>query len=153
MKKVSQAYKDAMNKDIREQGFISVVLAEVNGIAQNEAKFLTQGAYWSNSESPFDSTTQQVKYATLENGYTRADGKFLVMPREGESYLLDSAMLCPCYMEYNQYLYIDKIVLQIVYCFLLLLQISCIYLAHSCHLLLLVLLLFRYKYLRYFNIC
>lgn len=83
MKKVSQAYKEAMNKDIREQGFISIVLAEVNGIAQQEARFLTEGAYWSNSETPFDASTQIVNYATFENGYTRADGKSLVMPREG----------------------------------------------------------------------
>lgn len=83
MKKVSAAYKEAMDKDIREQGFISVVLAEVNGIAQREARFLTEGAYWSNSQSPFDNESQIVQYATFENGYTRADGKSLVMPREG----------------------------------------------------------------------
>lgn len=83
MKKVSNAYKEAMDKDIREQGFISVVLAEVNGIAQREASFLTEGAYWSNGQTPFDNESQIVQYATFENGYTRADGLSLVMPREG----------------------------------------------------------------------
>ena len=99
MKRVSSAYKEAMNKDIREQGFISVVLAEVNGIAQQRAEFVTQGAYWSNNQIPFENDSSLVKYATFENGYTRADGNSLIMPREGETYLLNTGFTTQNFMQ------------------------------------------------------
>ena len=78
-----------MNQIIREQAFISIVLAEVNGIAQNDASFATEGAYFSDGNTPFN-TNEQVKYATFEENYTLADGKSLILPREGEGAILDS---------------------------------------------------------------
>ena len=82
MKQVSNAYKKAMNEIIREQAFISIVLAEVNGIAQNEAKIVTDGAYWSDSGTPFNTNEQSPEYATFEEDFVKADGKMLIMPRE-----------------------------------------------------------------------
>ncbi len=78
-----------MNQIIREQAFISIVLAEVNGIAQNDASFATEGAYFSDGNTPFN-TNEQVKYATFEENYTLADGKSLILPREGEGAILDN---------------------------------------------------------------
>ena len=89
MKKVSNEYKKAMNQIIREQAYISVVLAEVNGIAQNDARFLTEGAYFSDTNTPFN-TNEQVVYATFEENFTLADGKSKILPREGRGVVLDN---------------------------------------------------------------
>lgn len=89
MKKVSNEYKKAMNQIIREQAYISVVLAEVNGIAQNDARFLTEGAYFSDTNTPFN-TNEQVVYATFEENFTLADGKSKILPREGSGNVLDN---------------------------------------------------------------
>jgi hypothetical protein len=89
MKKVSNEYKKAMNQIIREQAYISVVLAEVNGIAQNDARFLTEGAYFSDINTPFN-TNEQVVYATFEENFTLADGKSKILPREGSGNVLDN---------------------------------------------------------------
>lgn len=89
MKKVSNEYKKAMNQIIREQAYISVVLAEVNGIAQNDARFLTEGAYFSDTNTPFN-TNEQITYATFEENFTLADGKSKILPREGSGIMLDN---------------------------------------------------------------
>lgn len=95
MIKVNSFYKAAMNKRIREQGFISVTLAEINGIAQNDSKITTGGAYWSNAKSPFEPVPITQEYATFEQNFAKADGKMLVMPRQGEETLVDVGYCSP----------------------------------------------------------
>lgn len=89
MKKVSNEYKKAMNQIIREQAYISVVLAEVNGIAQNDAQFISDGTYYSDGSTPFN-TNEQITYATFEENFTLADGKSKILPREGSGIVLDN---------------------------------------------------------------
>lgn len=89
MKKVSNEYKKAMNQIIREQAYISVVLAEVNGIAQNDAQFISDGTYFSDGSTPFN-TNEQITYATFEKDFTLADGKSKILPREGSGIMLDN---------------------------------------------------------------
>lgn len=89
MKKVSNEYKKAMNQIIREQAYISVVLAEANGIAQNDAQFISDGTYFSDGSTPFN-TNEQITYATFEKDFTLADGKSKILPREGSGIMLDN---------------------------------------------------------------
>ena len=84
MKKVSDAYKTAMEKIVRNQAYISVVLAEVNPFAQSDASISTQGTYYSDSSTPFNDDAQTSEYATFEQNFTLANGKSLIVPREGQ---------------------------------------------------------------------
>ena len=81
MKNVSNAYKEAMSRKIRNIGYISVTLGIVNGDAQNSAKFDGDYAYWSDKKSPFKNETDYVEYATLEQNYMRVDGSMFFLPK------------------------------------------------------------------------
>lgn len=84
MKKVSQAYKNAMNQIIREQAYISIVLAEVNNFAQSDASISSTGTYYSDALTPLNEDEQASEYATFEQNFILADGKSLILPREGQ---------------------------------------------------------------------
>lgn len=88
-----------MNEKIREQAYISVVLAEINGIAQQDSKIITQGAYWSNKKSPFYAIASTSEYATFEGNFVRADGSFLVMPRPNTQTLIDVGYATPNFLQ------------------------------------------------------
>lgn len=81
MKKVSDAYKEAMEKKIRERSYISVTLGVVNSDAQNTAQFVGDYAYWSNKSLPFRNDANYVEYATLEQNYMRVDGSMYFLPK------------------------------------------------------------------------
>ena len=81
MKKVSNAYKEAMQKKIRERSYISVTLGVVNSDAQNTAKFSGDYAYWSSKSLPLRNDANYVEYATLEQNYMRVDGSMYFLPR------------------------------------------------------------------------
>lgn len=86
---VNSFYKAAMNKRIREQGFISITLAEINGIAQNDSWITTGGSYWANASSPFAPIEISGEYATFEKNFVKADGKMLFMPKQNAETLID----------------------------------------------------------------
>ena len=81
MKKVSNAYKEAMQKKIRERSYISVTLGVVNSDAQNTAKFSGDYTYWSSKSLPLRNDANYVEYATLEQNYMRVDGSMYFLPR------------------------------------------------------------------------
>lgn len=81
MKQVSNAYKNAMNNLLRERGFISVTLSEINGIAQNDCYSVSGGAIWSNNTTPLVDEPSGIEYATFEENFCKADGKHLIMSR------------------------------------------------------------------------
>lgn len=81
MKKVSDAYKEAMEKKIRDRSYISVTLGVVNSDAQNTAQFGGDYAYWSNKSLPFRNDANYVEYATLEQNYMRVDGSMYFLPK------------------------------------------------------------------------
>ena len=82
MIKVSNAYKYAMQKKIRDRAYISITLGVVNGDAQNTAYFDGDYAYWGNKVLPFRNDAEYTEYATLEQNYMRVDGQMYFLPRE-----------------------------------------------------------------------
>ena len=98
MKSVSNAYKEAMNETIRERGYISVVLSEVNGIAQNDCVIATNGSYWSDKQTPFNND-EQVEYATFEEDFVKADGKTLFMPEPNSGLIQDAGFCTPQFLQ------------------------------------------------------
>jgi len=76
---VSEEYKKAMDKPIRDRAYISVGVGVINQDAQKSAIASGDFAYWCKGDV-FKPTTQDVEYATLERNYMRADGKMYFVP-------------------------------------------------------------------------
>lgn len=94
MKKVTNAFRDAMSQRIRDRAFISVGIGIINTEAQNTARFSGEYAYWSNKSLPFRNDAKYVEYATLEHSYMRADGKMLFLPKtDNDFYQVQNAPL------------------------------------------------------------
>ena len=70
---VSNAYKQAMAKDIRDRAYISVGIGIINQNAQESGSVNADLAYWSKG-NVFDTNTSNFEYATLEENYFRTDG-------------------------------------------------------------------------------
>ncbi len=94
MRHVSQAYKQAMKKMLRDRAFISVTLGVVNGVAQEDSAISSTAAYWSEKDTPFNTNEQSSEYATFEQNFVKADGSFLIMPTEDETTLLNDVGYC-----------------------------------------------------------
>lgn len=78
---VSNAYKEAMNKQFRNRAYIQVGIGVISQEAQGSAEIVdTELAKWSISNELFDNAVERKTYATLEQNFTKADGKFLFMP-------------------------------------------------------------------------
>jgi hypothetical protein len=94
MKKVTNAFREAMSKRIRDRAYISVGIGIINTEAQNTAHFSGEYAYWSNKSLPFRNDAKYVEYATLEHSYMRADGKMLFLPKtDNDFYQVQNAPL------------------------------------------------------------
>lgn len=78
---VTDKYKQAMEKPIRDRAYISVGIGVVNQDAQGDAKLDTSGAYWSDSDI-FAGKTSNADYATMEQNFFRVDGSMMFMPEE-----------------------------------------------------------------------
>lgn len=76
---VSNAYKQAMSKRLRDRAYISVGIGVINQNAQESGVLDADLAYWSNG-NVFDSNQGNIEYATLEENYFRADGTMYFMP-------------------------------------------------------------------------
>lgn len=76
---VSNAYKQAMAKDIRDRAYISVGIGIINQNAQENGILNTDLAYWSNGNI-FDTNTSNFEYATLEENHFKTDGTMYFMP-------------------------------------------------------------------------
>ena len=76
---VSNAYKQAMSKRLRDRAYISVGIGVINQDAQESGVLTADLAYWSNG-NVFDTNQGNIEYATLEENYFRADGTMYFMP-------------------------------------------------------------------------
>lgn len=87
MHNVSQAYKQAMSKPLRDRGYIQVGLGVISLEAQGSANVRDNNlAYWSNDKTLFANSTAKQEYATLEEDFMKADGNLLIMPRQYNIY-------------------------------------------------------------------
>ena len=76
---VSNNYKQAMSKRLRDRAYISVGIGVINQDAQGSGNLTTDLAYWSRG-NVFDANQKNVEYATLEENHFKADGSMLFMP-------------------------------------------------------------------------
>lgn len=84
MYSVSRAYKEAMNAQIRNHGYMTISIGVVNQEAQGSSKFVGDYAYWSNKTLPFTNKEVTNYYATMENNFFKADGSMYFMPENDE---------------------------------------------------------------------
>lgn len=82
MLKASNAYKDMMNKPMRNRGYISISLGVINQNAQVDGVVTTVVADWSKG-SMFDTTETNYKtYATCEKDFITCNDTMLIMPED-----------------------------------------------------------------------
>lgn len=85
MIQTSDAYKAMMKKPIRNRGYISISLGVINQNAQGNASLDENVDRKSYSRGNlFNSTQNNVTYGTLEENFTKADGKFVFLPRNDQ---------------------------------------------------------------------
>lgn len=84
MKKVSNAYKQAMAKRIRDHAYMVVSVGIVTNEAQASAKVISQMHYLSNNKYLFRNKEIENEYATFEENQAHADGKCLFPPVNNE---------------------------------------------------------------------
>lgn len=83
MIRVSNEYKEMMDKPIRERAYISVGIGIVNQRAQDSGSVDGVNAYWSHGNI-FNTNQKPVEYATMEENYLKADGSMYFMPENNE---------------------------------------------------------------------
>ena len=72
---VSNAYKSAMRKQIRDRGYIKINLGVLNQYAQGSAKVIdSPQTSWSNNKTLFGNDAVTQEYATMEQNYLKVDG-------------------------------------------------------------------------------
>ena len=81
---VSNAYKKAMSKRLRDRAYISVGIGVVNQKAQENGILSGDFAYWSKG-NVFDTNKKNVEYATLEENYFKADGSMYFIPKDEDN--------------------------------------------------------------------
>lgn len=79
----SNAYKEMMDRKIRNRIHVSVVIGIINSDAQENAELSGDSAYWSLG-NVFGSNTFTNEYATLEENFMKADGSMLFLPEDNE---------------------------------------------------------------------
>lgn len=82
MKKVSTAYKQAMNKSLRNRSYMIVTVGVISNEAQASAKVVSQGSYLSDNNTLFRDTDISTNYATLEANVFKLDGSMLFAPEQ-----------------------------------------------------------------------
>lgn len=80
---VSSQYKDIMGRYIRNRAFLSVGIGIINQNAQENGSVSAELAYFSRG-NVFNANQSRVEYATLEEGYNKADGSKLFVPENDE---------------------------------------------------------------------
>lgn len=89
MYNVSQAYKESMKNPIRNHSYMKVMLGLINQEAQASAEVenQTQYAEFSNLQSVFTKNDIGEQYATYEQGFWKANGEKLFIPRDESDYI------------------------------------------------------------------
>ncbi len=76
MYKVSNLYKKSMKESLRNRSFMMISFGLINQEAQAHAKIEgSDFAYFSHQNDMFGQRTDDVVYATLEQDFTRVDGR------------------------------------------------------------------------------
>lgn len=83
MQKASDAYKQMMEQQYRNQFYMWVTIGVINQVAQNMAYASGIYAPMSNLEKPYQNYDREYTYGTLEQDFFRIDGKMLFLPRDG----------------------------------------------------------------------
>lgn len=86
MKRVSNAYKQAMNKRIRDHSYMVVSVGIISNEAQATAAVTSETNYLSNNSFFLHDREISVRYATFEEQQTLADGSALFPPKPEEYY-------------------------------------------------------------------
>ena len=95
MQYVSNEYKEAMKADVRKRAYVKISLGLINQEAQATAKVISGPfTYYSNSLYPLgqDEKVEKV-YATLEENFSRVDGKMYFLPRAGKRTLFNQGLV------------------------------------------------------------
>lgn len=86
MQLVSKEYRESMSSSLRNRGYIMISFGLVNQEAQTNASVSNNNlAYFSNGNSAFADTTDDIIYATLEENFTKVDGSMYFLPRSDSS--------------------------------------------------------------------
>lgn len=80
MKKVSRAYKQAMNKMIRDHSYMIVTVGVISNEAQATARVSSETSYLSDNKSLFKDNAVSDTYATLEEDFFKLDGSMIFPP-------------------------------------------------------------------------
>lgn len=83
MIRVSNKYKEIMNRPVRNRAYIAIGIGIVNQNAQEDGKADGTFAYWSYG-NVFDTNQSRVEYATMEENFFKADGAMHFMPENDE---------------------------------------------------------------------
>ena len=83
MIKVSNAWKQAMSKKLRERIYVSVGIGIVNQEAQSSGYVSSQSLYWSNGNI-FSRIENNLYYATMEQDFFKVDGSMYFAPENNQ---------------------------------------------------------------------
>lgn len=94
MQPASKEYKRSMKERLRNHSYIRVTIGVINQMAQADCKVssMEELTYFSNAVLPLDNYPVTGQYATLEEGYTRADGSMYFLPRSPDEVVLNAGM-------------------------------------------------------------
>lgn len=83
-----------MKERLRNHSYIRVTIGVINQMAQADCKVRSteELTYYSNAIMPLDNYPVTGQYATLEEGYTRADGSMFFLPRSPDEVVLNAGM-------------------------------------------------------------
>lgn len=83
MQAASEAYKQSMDMQCRDQFYMWVTIGVINQVAQSEAYAEGSFSKMANLEKPYDNYDREYTYATLEPDFFRVDGTMLFLPKNG----------------------------------------------------------------------
>ena len=95
MQAVSLAYKEEMQKQLRDHSYIRVTIGLINQEAQASA-IVSDAAdytYYSNLKMPLDNYEVEELYATCDQDYTAIDGTMYFLPRNKEDVVLNAGIV------------------------------------------------------------
>lgn len=113
---VSNAYKEIMNRKLRNRAYISVGIGVINQNAQKNGKTNGDFSYWSKGDI-FDANQSKVEYATLEENFLKADGNMLFVPENEPLIYLENngvvtdKILSPIRIDFSNYFSIKGLTL------------------------------------------
>lgn len=95
MQAASQAYKQEMQKQLRNHSYVRVTIGLVNQEAQASASIpnIDRYTYYSNLIRPFNNYQVETLYATCDQNYTTVDGSMYFLPRNRSDAVLNQGIV------------------------------------------------------------